>query len=329
MRLHGWGALSLTLLASACSSPTRGGTFSDDASASGDSTTITDVPVTPPRDVPTDARRCRSQAECDDGIACTDEECVAPGVCEYSPIQSRCTTAGERCFVGRGCASGATCTANADCNDNVACTQDLCNRDGTCRNVRDDSRCQNMQVCTSNGCAAPGACTIDSDCDDHQFCTGVERCMAGRCANGPQPDCSDGNMCTGDICDPMTQMCVHPPIDPCGGTVSPGLYALSPPPAYMCGAGAFGPVNNVTLMFPAGGVQVTGFPVVLTGSAPSGGMFSATGTESRGGCSWRYTLSGSFTMANRFTGTWNVVFDVCEVSLGCLGRSGLVTGSRP
>lgn len=326
MRTYGWSALSLTLLLGACSSPTRGDYVPTDGSVLD---AASDRPVTPATDVPPDARRCNQNSDCDDGIACTDEECIVGHVCEYTLVQSRCTGPGERCFLGRGCASGRTCTANADCDDSVACTQDLCLAGGMCSNVRNDSRCQNMQVCISTGCAAAGSCVTAADCDDRRFCTGVEQCVSGRCQNGPQPDCADSDMCTGDVCNDTTQMCEHPPIDPCGGTVMAGLYRLDPAPAYSCGAGTFGPVNNVTLMLTPGGVQVTGFPVALTGSAPSGGMFSATGSESRGPCQWRYTLSGSFTMAGRFTGTWNVNFDVCEVSLGCMSRSGLVTGTRP
>ncbi|MFQ5461828.1 MAG: M6 family metalloprotease domain-containing protein, partial [Phycisphaerae bacterium] len=56
-------------------------------------------------------------------------------------------------------------------------------------------------------------CTLDSQCDDGVFCNGVETCVAGVCAAGTPPDCSDGIACTIDACDPSADACVNVPFD--------------------------------------------------------------------------------------------------------------------
>ncbi len=273
------------------------------------------------------AGECSASAQCDDRLACTLDECVFGGRCEHTPMPSMCP-AGQRCIVGVGCASGTTCTTSAQCDDGVACTRDLCAVGGMCQNINDDAQCTGGQVCTSAGCAAQGTCRTDADCNNRLFCDGVERCMGGSCVRGTMMDCRDSDPCTGDVCNEAMQRCDHPMATMCGGTVAPGSYTLSPAISYSCGAGALGPIGSVTLAVSAGGVTVTGFPTALTGLAPTDGMFTVSGQESRGSCVWRYTLSGSFTMPNEFTGSWNLSFDNCIASLGCLSRFGLVRGTR-
>ncbi len=270
---------------------------------------------------------CARQSDCDDRIACTDDECVVGGRCEHTAVNSRCG-ADQRCFPGQGCASNRTCTASAMCDDGVACTQDLCVAGGTCQNVRDDSRCAAGMACTAAGCAAAGRCGNDGDCDDRVYCNGVERCNGGTCAAGVTRDCADADPCTGDICNEVMARCDHPALTMCGGgAVTPGNYALAPTVGYSCGAGSVS-VSQVALAVGSGAVSVTGFPVTLTGAAPAGGMFTASGSEARGGCQWRYTLSGSFTTEGRFTGSYNIAFDACSVSFGCFAQVGEITGTR-
>jgi hypothetical protein len=282
-------------------------------------------------DAPADAGpapACARQTDCDDGLACTDDACVIGGRCEHAPVQSRCP-ADQRCFPGQGCAATRACSSSAGCDDGVPCTQDLCVAGGTCQSVRDDSRCGPGMACLATGCAAMGRCGADGDCDDRVFCNGVERCAGGACAAGTAPDCGDGDPCTGDICTESMARCEHPPIAMCGGgAVTSGAYALAPAIRYSCGAGTIGPISQVTLAVAAGSVTVTGFPAALSGPAPSGGMFTASGSESRGGCQWRYTLSGSFTAEGRFTGSYNLAFDSCVVTLGCFAQFGEVSGTR-
>jgi hypothetical protein len=252
---------------------------------------------------------------------------VVGGVCEHLPDDRLCRNPGERCFPSRGCASGTTCTSDMDCDDRVECTRDLCAAGGLCQHLRNDGRCTMGQVCSvTAGCVAMGRCAMDIDCDDRAYCNGVERCVGGLCQAGTPPNCADMEPCTGDVCNEMTRSCDHPRLEMCGGSVTAGTYTLDMPPAYSCGAGSFGPVTRVTLAVTGAVVTVTGFPVPLTGSA-MGAMFSASGTQSQGGCTWVYNLQGAFTRAGRFDGTWNLRFDLCDVTRMCFTRSGLLTGT--
>ncbi len=310
---------ALAALFAGCGDPKRSDPFQP---APGDAATTPDAPADA-----SPAGECRSSAECDDHQMCTDDECVFGGRCEHTAVASRCP-AGQRCVVGVGCSSGTRCATSAECDDGVACTRDLCAAGGTCQNLNDDSRCAGAQVCTSAGCAAPGTCRTDADCNNHVYCDGVERCASGMCTAGAAMDCRDSDPCTGDVCDESTQRCEHPMLTACGGTVAPGNYALTPAIMYSCGAGTVGPISNVALGVSATGVTVAGFPTTLTGPAPTDGMFTASGQETRGPCSWRYTLNGSFTMPDRFSGSWNLTFDNCLSIYSCFSQSGIVDGTR-
>jgi subtilisin family serine protease len=52
----------------------------------------------------------------------------------------------------------------------------------------------------------PPGCTSDPDCDDGDVCNGAETCDPGTglCLSGTPLDCTDGNPCTDDLCDPAT-----------------------------------------------------------------------------------------------------------------------------
>lgn len=274
-----------------------------------------------------DGGSCARQADCDDGIACTEETCVFGGVCERTANDRLCPM-GQRCFIGRGCAAGSSCTSNAECNDNVECTRDVCGAGGVCQNIRDDSRCTAGQRCSYTlNCVEPGRCGTDPDCDDGRFCNGVERCASGMCGAWSAPDCSDGDMCTGDVCNESMRTCEHVMLNPCGGTVQSGTYNLAPAANYSCRAGAIN-VSQIMVDATASGVVVRGFPVELRGSPASGGMFTATGTSNIGGCQWVITLSGTATMPNQFSGTWSVMFNFCDASNMCLSQFREVTGTR-
>lgn len=109
----------------------------------------TDAPPPPDANVdastdayaPDAAPDCRADADCDDGLACTDDRCV-DGVCAHEGVDTRCEdglfcNGHERCDVGVGCVSPGRL-----CDDTIPCTVDACDeaRD-RCVATPDDSRC--------------------------------------------------------------------------------------------------------------------------------------------------------------------------------------------
>lgn len=56
-------------------------------------------------------------------------------------------------------------------------------------------------------------CNQDNACDNDDQCDGVETCIGRQCFPGVGVDCSDGNACTTDTCDPATGGCASEPLD--------------------------------------------------------------------------------------------------------------------
>lgn len=134
---------------------------------------------------------CSRDADCDDNNACTTDSCdTGTGTCTSVPADGGACDDGNACTEGDICQGGA-CTGGApkDCSDNNPCTRDVC--DGS------------TGVCSHPAQAEGGAC------DDGNACTMGETCQAGTCSSGSAVDCSDGNQCTDDICDPVTG-CANP-----------------------------------------------------------------------------------------------------------------------
>ncbi len=107
-----------------------------------------DVEVAPPE--------CTADRDCDDGIDCTRDRCVAAR-CVHTGDDTRCDdrrlcNGPERCVVGAGCASGAPPT----CDDGVACTRDRCDDAmNRCATVTDDGLCPLSYRCDAmRGCVA-------------------------------------------------------------------------------------------------------------------------------------------------------------------------------
>jgi len=74
------------------------------------------------------------------------------------------------------------------------------------------------------GCAAE--CFTNEDCQNGVYCDGRESCVAGRCFDRPNPDCSDGVACTVDTCEEATRSCINTPDDGmCTGTDTCALGA--------------------------------------------------------------------------------------------------------
>jgi len=87
---------------------------------------------------------------------------------------------------------GGPCTDDAQCDDGLACTSESCDPSiARCRYVPDDT-----------------------PCDDGVYCNGLERCdrVLG-CALGDPIDCGDGDPCTIEACDEVSQACRSAPRD--------------------------------------------------------------------------------------------------------------------
>jgi hypothetical protein len=145
---------------------------------------------------------CMRSADCDDGVACTQDLCSVGGTCQH--VAS-----------GTGCVTVPRCTRAADCDDRVVCTRDTCLVDGTCSHRAQDDLCAAGQTCNAtSGCSGsvmpPTGCRTAADCRDTTDCT-MDACGAdGRCTHTP----SDGLCLTGQTCQVGTgcvasSMCIN------------------------------------------------------------------------------------------------------------------------
>ena len=121
---------------------------------------------------------CVTDADCDDGIGCTSDECTLAHDCVHLFADSFC------------------CLTDADCADQDDCTEDLC---------------------VANTCAYPRAsqdcpCVTATDCDDGNPCS-ADACAGGHCAysaaDGPgccatAVDCAPPGDCKQAVCTQFT-----------------------------------------------------------------------------------------------------------------------------
>ncbi len=278
---------------------------------------------------------CSSAAQCNDRVDCTMDACLVNGTCQHSPNNNLCAP-GQMCG-SSGCT--AACASAADCNDNLDCTVDLCQSNGQCLHTAQNNRCTAPQVCIAGiGCSMASSCGSDAQCDDHLYCTGVERCSGElACVAGTTVNCDDSNPCTVDACSESSMGCTHTMDPACSTNVHSGIYDLAPAPAYSCAFGLYA-LNVPTLMFAISGgtLTVTGAPATMTSAAPTGTMFAVTGTnpgQAGAGCDEVYSLTGTFSDATHFSGTFSVDFlepgmtTACDPLFECSMRSFTVTGT--
>ncbi len=151
---------------------------------------------------------------CTDSSSCTVDSCSA-GACRHVPIAcaddgNPCTV--ESCDLVAGCVS--TPAAGLTCDDGNACTEaDACDAAGACQPgtaiAFDDGN-----ACTADSCdPSTGVAHLPEEgmaCDDGNACTDADACDAsGACAGSPGPGVDDGNLCTEDLCDPLTGEVTH------------------------------------------------------------------------------------------------------------------------
>ena len=164
-------------------------------------------------------------AACDDGDACTDDECAELGPDEFECL-STALSPEDYCPPDMPSCTFTQCVDNAGftqcamgsdgCNDGIACTLDSCDEEsGTCVNTPDDALCDfDENPCTLDTCepGVQGGCTsapVDCGGSTCNPMTCVEVNGGAECASGPPP-CDDENPCTTDACDPV-EGCTHTP----------------------------------------------------------------------------------------------------------------------
>jgi hypothetical protein len=184
--------------------------------------------------------------DCSDGNECTEDVCApADGSCS-NPNETdgtACDFSGADGVCMSGTCEDAMLCNGVDCSDGNDCTEDLCDpADGSCSNPNetdgtvcdasgspgtcqtgvcvglcDGVDCSDGNDCTEDVCdPADGSCSNPNETDDTvcEFSSGVGGvCRSGTCEDAmlcEDVDCSDGNDCTEDVCDPADGSCSNP-----------------------------------------------------------------------------------------------------------------------
>jgi hypothetical protein len=288
-------------------------------------------------------RTCMTPADCDDRIPCTRDTCLVDGTCRNQPDDTMCTM-GQRCDPMRGCGtSTGRCTMNSECNDMIDCTQDTCTVMGTCEHVPQNSRCTGGRTCNAMmGCVMASACRNNSECDDRVFCNGTETCTPElACVAGTPVNCADSDPCTIDECNESMRMCTRRMDPMCmGSMVRSGIYNVAMPVSYRC-VEIFMGTPAIDLGIESFQFTVMGTNLTVLGRSPAGSMrfgtpsmtgtlmgmsFMVTGVRP-GDCPETYTLRGTFTDADNFTGTLTLgLTGLTCMFTNCTNQSWPVTG---
>ena len=157
---------------------------------------------------------CESAADCDDGVACTTDDCVAAR-CTATPDDTACTDGPDGvCDPMNGCqysvCDEATTCLPGDCQT-ARCEGTTCVRTSTC--TGDEvccggacMSCDDGNDCTDDGCDGTSCTHAPLDmqpCEDDRYCNGSEVCMGSTCAPGTNP-------CVAPLtCDEAAASCVN------------------------------------------------------------------------------------------------------------------------
>ncbi|HYC55804.1 MAG TPA: hypothetical protein VEL28_12795, partial [Candidatus Binatia bacterium] len=176
--------------------------------------------------------------DCNDSEICTDDSCnEALDQCSNLPNAAPCDD-GLYCTINDTCSGGSCSGTPRSCADSNVCTDDACNEAAdTCTNINNTAACNDGFFCTvgdvcsagacagtARDCADSNVCTNDSCneagnfcahannsivCNDGLYCTVDDVCSGGVCT-GPPRNCSDGNLCTDDVCSEAADVCTNP-----------------------------------------------------------------------------------------------------------------------
>jgi hypothetical protein len=161
---------------------------------------------------PASDKKCKDDADCDDGLYCNGVETCQDGVC----ILGEPLIDGELCDDGNACTENDTCAKGVCtgvamvCDDGNVCTENDACVEGTCQpgtNVADGTPCPDEEICNGEETCQAGACISGEPlsggefCDDSNVCTENGSCIGGTCASSPVADgtlCSDNETCNGE-----------------------------------------------------------------------------------------------------------------------------------
>jgi hypothetical protein len=143
---------------------------------------------------------CIVNADCDDGVDCTDDVCDDSYVCHHDPNDSLCHN-GFWCDGMEVCDPIDGCQAGTDpCPDHDFCLEysDQCS-DVECYSPND---CLPGQICSEDAECVDIECSVDADCDDGVDCTD-DVCASQVCQYIPNDGlCDNGFWCDGvEVCD--------------------------------------------------------------------------------------------------------------------------------
>ena len=239
---------------------------------------------------------------CDDGNFCTTDLCdPESGECDYAFNELACDD-GDACTAGDTCGEGVCSPAGpTDCDDGNVCTNDTCDSFGGCFHASMAGSCDDQDLCTTGDRCEGGTCTgdmkfctdgevcttdscdpltgdcvfppNDAPCEDNNICTESDHCDAGACTGDALP-CDDGDLCTTDMCNPLSG-CYHQPYsgpcddgiecttnDTCSGGVCAGNDALCTncPPTFSDVVSKFTQLHIGTKGIPGQGLDVDDDP---------------------------------------------------------------------
>ena len=182
-----------------------------------------------------------STFNCDNGDLCRHNICVdmdGDPMCFFKHNSNPCDD-NNMCTTNDTCTDGICSGTPTDCNDQNICTDDSCDPStGNCINTNNNAPCDDLDACTENDVCSGGVCQgTPKDCDGGNpcrdyfcvpggmcmytpkpdntscvipgnLCAENNVCVSGNCVVGNLKNCTDGDICTDDTCDPDTGNCI-------------------------------------------------------------------------------------------------------------------------